>query len=191
MMIFKVVDVKFKSIRNAGDQTTAGCGVLIKRVFRCLGRRFWRRIVISITSFRFKPRFRPFPAISYHRLKRNFSDSFVTEMRDLEAGHGVDRRPEKGCLTPVSDACETPSGQMTPSTEAEANDTVLLKITMLGDSETGKTSFMVKYVSSLRNDKHLPTAGISCMEKVIRVKGAKIAFNIWDLGGRGSNLDRV
>eukprot|EP00252_Welwitschia_mirabilis_P027128 TRINITY_DN919_c0_g1_i3.p1 TRINITY_DN919_c0_g1~~TRINITY_DN919_c0_g1_i3.p1 ORF type:complete len:149 (-),score=11.92 TRINITY_DN919_c0_g1_i3:251-697(-) len=143
MMIFKVVDVKFKSIRNAGDQTTAGCGVLIKRVFRCLGRRFWRRIVISITSFRFKPRFRPFPAISYHRLKRNFSDSFVTEMRDLEAGHGVDRRPEKGCLTPVSDACETPSGQMTPSTEAEANDTVLLKITMLGDSETGKTSFMV------------------------------------------------
>jgi len=68
---------------------------------------------------------------------------------------------------------------------------VVLKIAMMGDSGTGKTSFMVKYVSSERNEKYVQTVGISCKDKVIRIKGAKIAFSIWDFGGHQQFTDIV
>ncbi|RWW29671.1 hypothetical protein GW17_00005795 [Ensete ventricosum] len=63
------------------------------------------------------------------------------------------------------------------------SDLVTLKIGLLGDRHTGKTSFLIKYVGDLEEQRELHTAGLNSMDKVLFVRGARIAFSIWDVGG--------
>ncbi|KAH7307453.1 hypothetical protein KP509_22G059700 [Ceratopteris richardii] len=78
-----------------------------------------------------------------------------------------------------------------------SDSTVLVKISILGDSETGKTSFMAKYIypKGESSPEFVETVGVATEEKVVKVKnGTHIAFNIWDLGGHwqcGSMLPLV
>ncbi|KAI5056837.1 hypothetical protein GOP47_0028655 [Adiantum capillus-veneris] len=68
----------------------------------------------------------------------------------------------------------------------DSSATVLLKISILGDSNTGKTSFMAKYVcpEAELSQELVDTMGVATEEKVVHVKsGTHIAFHIWDLGG--------
>lgn len=184
----KVVDIKLKRLKKAGESSSV-CALVIKRVMRCFGRRVWHRIMVTLTTCSIRARFSP-SSVSYHRLKRSLSASVVPDMRDLEACE-IDSHAAGGFMTPVSDIYVTPSGELTTASDPEADDTVVLKIAMMGDSGTGKTSFMVKYVSSERNEKYVQTVGISSKDKVIRIKGAKIAFSIWDFGGHQQFTDIV
>eukprot|EP00253_Pinus_taeda_P000063 PITA_00063 len=163
----KVVDIKLKRLKKAGESSSV-CALVIKRVMRCFGRRVWHRIMVTLTTCSIRARFSP--SVSYHRLKRSLSASVVPDMRDLEACE-IDSRAAGGFMTPVSDIYVTPSGELTTASDPEADDTVVLKIAMMGDSGTGKTSFMVKYVSSEKNEKYVQTVGISSKDKVIRIKG--------------------
>lgn len=65
-----------------------------------------------------------------------------------------------------------------------ADNTIVLKVSILGDPETGKTSFMAKYVCSdqLRPES-VETMGVATVEKVLHVQNTDITFSIWDLGG--------
>ncbi|XP_068644373.1 septum-promoting GTP-binding protein 1-like [Aristolochia californica] len=63
------------------------------------------------------------------------------------------------------------------------SDMVVLKISLLGDCQIGKTSFMTKYVGNDEKQNYLQMAGLTLMDKVFPVRGTKIAFNIWDVGG--------
>ena len=54
---------------------------------------------------------------------------------------------------------------------------------LLGDSQIGKTSLMVKYVEGSFEDSYIETLGVHFMDKIITLKNNKITFNIWDLGG--------
>lgn len=73
---------------------------------------------------------------------------------------------------------------------------------MLGDSQIGKTSLMVKYVEGHFDEDYIQTLGACCMrssmlrlyadaapgvnfmEKTITVRRTSITFSLWDLGGQ-------
>ncbi|CCG81643.1 putative GTP binding protein [Taphrina deformans PYCC 5710] len=70
---------------------------------------------------------------------------------------------------------------------------------MVGDSQIGKTSLMVKYVDVSMNqalslwllirqgifdEDYLQTLGVNFMEKTISIRNTEITFSIWDLGGQ-------
>ncbi|KAL1556024.1 septum-promoting GTP-binding protein 1-like isoform X2 [Salvia divinorum] len=71
------------------------------------------------------------------------------------------------------------------------SDLVSLKISILGDCEIGKTSFVVKYVGDEEERKSLQMKGLNLMDKTLQIRGARIAFRIWDVGGDNKSLHQV
>ncbi|KAJ7014934.1 hypothetical protein NC653_004283 [Populus alba x Populus x berolinensis] len=71
------------------------------------------------------------------------------------------------------------------------SDLVSLKISLLGDCQIGKTSFVIKYVGDEQEKKCLEMTGLSLMDKTLFVQGARISFSIWDVAGDSSSLDHV
>jgi len=63
-------------------------------------------------------------------------------------------------------------------------NSVVVKVGMVGDSQIGKTSLMVKYVEGTFDEDYIQTLGVNFMEKTISIKGTEITFSIWDLGGQ-------
>lgn len=59
-----------------------------------------------------------------------------------------------------------------------------LKIGMIGDSQIGKTSLMVKYVEGSFDEDYIQTLGVNFMDKKIQIRNTTITFSIWDLGGQ-------
>jgi len=55
---------------------------------------------------------------------------------------------------------------------------------MLGDSEVGKTSLMVRYVEGKFDEDYICTLGVNFMEKAVVIRNNEITFSIWDLGGQ-------
>ncbi|XP_043690946.1 septum-promoting GTP-binding protein 1-like [Telopea speciosissima] len=112
----------------------------------------------------------PGKSFSYRRLQRNLSS-----------------------ISPANIECGLPSGDLTSTSwnfDMES-DSVTLKISILGDCHIGKTSFVVKYVGDEQEQRCLQMSGLNLMDKVFSVKGAKIAFSIWDVGGDHSSLNHV
>jgi len=65
-----------------------------------------------------------------------------------------------------------------------AKKKVVVKVGMVGDSQIGKTSLMVKYVEGNFNEDYIQTLGVNFMEKTISLRNTDITFSIWDLGGQ-------
>ncbi|KAG5440475.1 hypothetical protein PCK2_000503 [Pneumocystis canis] len=61
---------------------------------------------------------------------------------------------------------------------------VVIKVGMIGDSQIGKTSLMVKYVEGSFDEDYIQTLGVNFMEKTISIRNTEITFSIWDLGGQ-------
>jgi len=61
---------------------------------------------------------------------------------------------------------------------------VVVKVGMLGDSEVGKTSLMVRYIEGKFDEDYICTLGVNFMEKAVNIKNNEITFSIWDLGGQ-------
>ena len=61
---------------------------------------------------------------------------------------------------------------------------VVVKVGMVGDSQIGKTSLMVKYVEGSFDEDYIQTLGVNFMEKTIAIRNTEITFSIWDLGGQ-------
>ncbi|KAH9444733.1 hypothetical protein Pst134EB_024990 [Puccinia striiformis f. sp. tritici] len=57
-----------------------------------------------------------------------------------------------------------------------------IKVGMVGDSQIGKTSLMVKYVEGSFDEDYIQTLGVNFMEKTISIRNTEITFSIWDLG---------
>nr|DAD23334.1 TPA_asm: hypothetical protein HUJ06_024797 [Nelumbo nucifera] len=71
-------------------------------------------------------------------------------------------------------------------------DLVSLKISVMGDCQIGKTSFVTKYVGDGQEQKSVQMEGLNLMNKVLFVRGARIGFSIWDVGGdHNKSLDHV
>ncbi|KAJ3670416.1 hypothetical protein LUZ60_010740 [Juncus effusus] len=73
----------------------------------------------------------------------------------------------------------------------DSDDLVSLKVSLLGDNHIGKTSFMNKYVGDEEEKRGMHMSGLNLMDKILRVRDAKIAFSIWDVGGDSDCLDHV
>ncbi|CAH9107689.1 unnamed protein product [Cuscuta epithymum] len=76
---------------------------------------------------------------------------------------------------------EAPTTAIRCGYESES-DLVSLKISILGDSQIGKTSFVTKYVGDDQEMRCLQMDGINFMDKTLIVRGARIALSIWDVG---------
>ncbi|KAJ3332041.1 septum-promoting GTP-binding protein 1 [Blyttiomyces sp. JEL0837] len=68
--------------------------------------------------------------------------------------------------------------------EPVRKNSVLVKVGMVGDSQIGKTSLMVKYVEGSFDEDYIQTLGVNFMEKTICIRNTEITFSIWDLGGQ-------
>ncbi|RXW17151.1 hypothetical protein EST38_g8703 [Candolleomyces aberdarensis] len=84
-----------------------------------------------------------------------------------------------------SSAVAGPSGQnYQPQENGDEKNSVVIKVGMVGDSQIGKTSLMVKYVEGSFDEDYIQTLGVNFMEKTISVRRTTITFSIWDLGGQ-------
>jgi len=70
---------------------------------------------------------------------------------------------------------------------------ILVKVGMIGESQTGKTSLMVRYVQNIFAEDYIETLGVNYMnvnfmEKTIKLRNVTVTLNIWDLGGQKEYL---
>ena len=77
-----------------------------------------------------------------------------------------------------------PGSTLTTTYRNTANNRVALKVGLIGDSQIGKTSLMVKYVEGSFDEDYIQTLGVNFMEKKVQIKSTNITFLIWDLGGQ-------
>ncbi|XP_062188165.1 septum-promoting GTP-binding protein 1-like [Phragmites australis] len=78
-----------------------------------------------------------------------------------------------------------------PYEAPDVDDVVCLKVSLLGDCQIGKTSFMVKYVGNGEEQNGLQMTGLNLMDKTLAVQGARIAYSIWDVAGDRQFVDHV
>ncbi|MES1908262.1 MAG: septum-promoting GTP-binding protein 1 [Cercozoa sp. M6MM] len=71
---------------------------------------------------------------------------------------------------------------------APSSNDVTVKVGLIGESQTGKTSLMVKYIEGKFDEDYIVTLGVTFMDKTIRIKNLNITFSIWDLGGQQQYL---
>lgn len=71
------------------------------------------------------------------------------------------------------------------------SDLIALKISLLGDCQIGKTSFVGKYVGDEQEKRCLDMEGLNLVDKMFSVRGARIAFSIWDVGGDQASIDHL
>jgi len=67
-------------------------------------------------------------------------------------------------------------------------DRIVVKIGMIGESQTGKTSLMVKYVEDRFDEEYIQTLGVNYMEKTIHLRNTCVVLSVWDLGGQKEYL---
>ena len=72
----------------------------------------------------------------------------------------------------------------------EAKHSVIIKVGMLGDTQIGKTTLMVKYIDDTYDEDFIETLGINFKEKTIKAKNANITISVWDLVG-GKEFDEL
>ncbi|KAK4279264.1 hypothetical protein QN277_016989 [Acacia crassicarpa] len=71
------------------------------------------------------------------------------------------------------------------------SDLVSLKISLLGDCDIGKTSFVIKYIGDEQEKRSLQMKGLNLMDKTFFVEGARISFSIWDVAGDKGSSDQI
>jgi len=61
---------------------------------------------------------------------------------------------------------------------------VNVKVGMIGESQAGKTSLMVKYVDNKFGDEYIETLGVNFMEKTVKLRKVMVTISLWDIGGQ-------
>ena len=61
---------------------------------------------------------------------------------------------------------------------------IKLKFLILGDSDVGKTSLLLKYIDNYFPESHLATIGVEFKTKDVECKGYKIHLQLWDTAGQ-------
>lgn len=73
----------------------------------------------------------------------------------------------------------------------EATDNLVIKCGMVGDTQVGKTTLMVKYVENRLDEDYIQTLGVNFMEKSIMLRNTQVTFSVWDLGGQREFLSML
>ncbi|KAJ8527851.1 hypothetical protein K7X08_015302 [Anisodus acutangulus] len=72
-----------------------------------------------------------------------------------------------------------------------SEDVVSLKISLLGDNQIGKTSFLTKYVGKEKVDEGFSTKGVNQMDKTLCVRGTRISYSMWEVKGDVSGPTQI
>lgn len=109
--------------------------------------------------------------------------------------------PQAMILSPPADASVAPAADAgfesaSPPPEAPGyldadSDLVPLKISLLGDCNIGKTSFLVKYVGDEKGKGEGLENGLNSIDKTLVVGGARISYSIWEVGGDSKSQDHI
>jgi len=75
--------------------------------------------------------------------------------------------------------------------DVDSADLVALKITLLGDRQIGKTSFLEKYVGNEEEQGAQQKKELNIVDKTLLVGGARISYCIWEVGGDTKAWDHV
>ncbi|XP_059282293.1 septum-promoting GTP-binding protein 1-like isoform X1 [Lycium ferocissimum] len=134
-------------------------------IFKDFFRFIWERIIVCSTGR--KP-------VRYRRLSRRTLSTQAMEEVEQYVVEGENDVLNASCSGYDSDS-----------------DLVTLKISILGDCQIGKTSFVIKYVGDEQEKKCLQMKGLNLMDKTLAVRGARIVFRIWDVGGDHSSCDQI
>lgn len=142
-------------------------------------RRFLRRVLILRRFFRLlRDRILKCcfgKSIQYHPLPRSSTMSTTPSPATLESGFGSGYQPS------------TSGGD-----RKSESDLVDLKISLLGDCQIGKTSFLVKYVGDEEKEQGgSQEKGLNSMDKTLFVKGARISYSIWEVDGDSKAQDQI
>ncbi|CAN0897007.1 Septum-promoting GTP-binding protein 1 [Linum grandiflorum] len=74
------------------------------------------------------------------------------------------------------------------------SDLVALKISLLGDSQIGKTSFLANFVGGARDGEEITgeeEEGLNLMDKVLEVGGARISYSLWEVDGGEQSREQI
>ncbi|TYG90443.1 hypothetical protein ES288_A12G182500v1 [Gossypium darwinii] len=73
------------------------------------------------------------------------------------------------------------------------SDLVPLKISLLGDPQIGKTSFLAKYIGDEKDEQgeDHQEKGLNLMDKTFVVQGARIYYSIWEVDGAEKSPDHI
>ncbi|KAJ7948161.1 septum-promoting GTP-binding protein 1 [Quillaja saponaria] len=71
------------------------------------------------------------------------------------------------------------------------SDLVALKISLLGDCQIGKTSFLEKYVGNEQEEGGKQSKGLNMMDKTLVVGGARISYCMWEVQGDRKSKDNL
>jgi GTP-binding protein of the ras superfamily involved in termination of M-phase len=61
---------------------------------------------------------------------------------------------------------------------------IIVKVAIVGDSQIGKTTLMVKYIEDKFDEEFIETLGLNVMEKSFELKNCVANLQIYDLGGQ-------
>ncbi|XP_071726073.1 septum-promoting GTP-binding protein 1-like [Rutidosis leptorrhynchoides] len=89
-------------------------------------------------------------------------------------------RAERTTMTSSSGEMTSYSGGSDRDHDHDVSDLVALKISLLGDHNIGKTSFLAKYVGKEKNTEELQAPST---DKTLCVRGARISYSIWEVSG--------
>jgi len=66
----------------------------------------------------------------------------------------------------------------------ESGNNHIIKVGMIGGSQAGKTSLMVRYIENKFDEDYRVLLGTNFMEKTIKLRNLIVTLSVWDLGGR-------
>uniref|UniRef100_A0A5B7B2X7 Septum-promoting GTP-binding protein 1-like n=1 Tax=Davidia involucrata TaxID=16924 RepID=A0A5B7B2X7_DAVIN len=75
--------------------------------------------------------------------------------------------------------------------DEESSDLVALKISLLGDCQIGKTSFLTRYAGIEEGQEGSRMTGLNHVDKTLCVRGARIGYSIWEVSGDANSQNNV
>ncbi|XP_054811633.1 septum-promoting GTP-binding protein 1 isoform X2 [Prosopis cineraria] len=108
--------------------------------------------------------------------------------------HFAEHSPPSLPPSSAGEATHVKSGQgslpefHTPESDS---DLVALKLSLLGDCQIGKTSFLVKYIGNEHDQRSQEKKGLNQMDKTLVVEGARISYCIWEVEGGGKSQHQI